>query len=106
MLNALEEQWIARDVTSALQDPVRPDESLAFNELGDRQQRLKELDDDRIAAKEALGIVISTLALTPHRTPPLSPKEARRLGSAANDLKVWPSKTLNATIDPIERELK
>ena len=82
---AIEEHWIAPGVTAALKALARPDESLAFNEMGDHQQRLGDLGDGRIAAMDAQGIDISILALTPPGTQPLTAKQARRLSSAAND---------------------
>jgi uncharacterized protein len=85
MLIAIEEHWIAPSVTSALKAQARPDESLAFNEMGDHQPRLEALGEGRIAAMNAQGIDISILALTPPGTQPLSPQQARRLSSAANE---------------------
>ncbi len=84
-LIAIEEHWIAPGITSALKALARPDESLAFNEMGDHQQRLEDLGEGRIAAMDAQGIDISILALTPPGTQPLSPEQARRLSSAANE---------------------
>jgi hypothetical protein len=84
-LVAIEEHWIGPDITLALKELSRPDESLAFNELGDHRQRLEDLGEGRIAAMDAQGIDISILALTPPGTQPLSPAQARRLSSAAND---------------------
>ena len=85
MLISIEEHWNAPGVTSALKALARPDESLAFNEMGDHQQRLEDLGDGRIAAMDAQGIDISILALTPPGTQPLTAEPARRLSSAAND---------------------
>ena len=85
MLIAIEEHWIAPGITSALKAQARPDESLAFNDMGDHQQRLEDLGERRIAAMDAQGIDLSILALTPPGTQPLSPEQARRLSSAAND---------------------
>lgn len=85
MLIAIEEHWITPAVTSALKAQARPDESLAFNEMGDHRQRLEDLGERRIAAMDAQGIDLSILALTPPGTQPLSPEQARRLSSAAND---------------------
>lgn len=85
MLIAIEEHWIAPGITSALKALARPDESLAFNEMGDHQQLLQDLGEGRIAAMDAHGIDISILALTPPGTQPLAPEKARRLSSAAND---------------------
>ena len=85
MLIAIDEHWIAPGVTSALKTQARPDESLAFNEMGDHRQRLEDLGEFRIAAMDAQGIDISILALTPTGTQPLSSEQARRLSSAANE---------------------
>jgi predicted TIM-barrel fold metal-dependent hydrolase len=84
-LIAIEEHWITPSLTAALKALPRPDESLAFNEMGDHQQRLEDLGEGRIAAMDAQGIDISILALTPPGTQPLSPEQARRLSRAAND---------------------
>lgn len=70
---AIEEHWVAPDITTALKALARPDQSLAFNEMGDHQQRLEALGESRIAAMDAQGIDISVLALTPPGTQPLSP---------------------------------
>jgi uncharacterized protein len=87
-LIAIEEHWIAPELTSALKAGPRPDESIAFNEMGDHQQRLVDLGECRLAAMDALGIDISILALTPPGTQPLPPEEARRLSRAANDIAI------------------
>jgi predicted TIM-barrel fold metal-dependent hydrolase len=87
-LIAIEEHWIMPDLTSALRalpEHLR-DESLAFNEMGDHQQRLEDLGAGRIAAMDAQGIDVSILALTPPGTQPLPPKDAVRLSRAANDV--------------------
>jgi predicted TIM-barrel fold metal-dependent hydrolase len=84
-LIAIEEHWITPGLTAALKAMPRPDESLAFNEMGDHQQRLEDLADGRIAAMDAQGIDISILALTPPGTQPLAPEQALRLSRAAND---------------------
>jgi uncharacterized protein len=76
------------DLTSALGALPEEDrdESLAFNELGDHAQRLRDLSEDRIAAMDAQGIDLSILALTPPGTQPLPAADAVRLSRAANDL--------------------
>ncbi|GAA0602698.1 amidohydrolase family protein [Kutzneria viridogrisea] len=87
-LIAIEEHWIMPDLTSALRampEDVR-DESLAFNEMGDHQQRLEDLGAGRIAAMDAQGIDVSILALTPPGTQPLPARDALRLSRAANDV--------------------
>ena len=84
-LIAIEEHWIMPELTSALAAMPVPDESLAFNELGDHQQRLEDLGAGRIAAMDAQGIDVSILALTPPGTQSLPPEDAVRLSCAAND---------------------
>jgi len=84
-LIAIEEHWVTPGLTSALQALPRPDESLAFNEMGDHRHRLEDLGEGRIAAMDAQGIDLSVLALTPPGTQPLSPEQARHLSRAAND---------------------
>jgi uncharacterized protein len=85
-LIAIEEHWMTPDLASALGAMPQPDESLAFNEMGDHRQRLEDLDAGRIAAMDAQGIDMSILALTPPGTQPLPPEDALRLSRAANDL--------------------
>jgi predicted TIM-barrel fold metal-dependent hydrolase len=86
-LIAIEEHWIMPDLTSALKAMPQElrDDSLAFNEMGDHQQRLEDLGAGRIAAMDAQGIDVSILALTPPGTQPLPPGDAVRLSRAAND---------------------
>ena len=89
-LIAIEEHWIMPDLTAALRRmPLHlRDESLAFNEMGDHQQRLEDLGAGRIAAMDAQGIDVSILALTPPGTQPLpadgchasEPRRERRRG--------------------------
>jgi predicted TIM-barrel fold metal-dependent hydrolase len=85
-LIAIEEHWMMPDLRSALSAMPQRDESLAFNEMGDNQQRLEDLGAGRIAAMDALGIDVSILALTPPGTQPLAPKDALHLSRAANDV--------------------
>ncbi|MFD8544710.1 amidohydrolase family protein [Streptomyces sp. NPDC059649] len=85
-LIAIEEHWIMPDVTSRLRAVSQPDESLAFNEMGDNQERLEDLGAGRIAAMDAQGIDVSVLALTPPGVQPLPPREALALSRAANDM--------------------
>lgn len=85
-LIAIEEHWVMPELTSALRAMSLPDESLAFNELGDHQQRLEDLDAGRITTMDAQGIDVSILALTPPGTQPLPAPDAVRLSRAANDV--------------------
>jgi uncharacterized protein len=87
-LIAIEEHWIMPDLTSALTAMPRHvrDDSLAFNEMGDHQQRLRDLGAGRIAAMDDAGIDVSILALTPPGTQPLPPEDALRLSRRANDI--------------------
>jgi uncharacterized protein len=87
-LIAIEEHWIMPDLTSALTalPPQVRDESLAFNEMGDHQQRLEDLDSGRLAAMDEQGIDVSILALTPPGTQPLPSTDALRLTRGANDV--------------------
>lgn len=82
-LIAIEEHWIMPELTAAL---AGRDDSLAFNDLGDHQERLQDLGEGRIATMDAQGIDLSVLALTPPGTQPLNPDFAVRLSRAANDL--------------------
>ncbi|MCT2544101.1 MULTISPECIES: amidohydrolase family protein [Streptomyces] len=84
-LVAIEEHWIMPDVTSALRAAPHPDESLAFNELGDNRERLEDLAAGRIATMDAQGIDLSILSLAPPGTHPLPADAALRLSRAAND---------------------
>ena len=85
-LIAIEEHWILPELTSALAAMPVPDESLAFNDVGDHRQRLEDLGSGRIATMDAQGIDVSILALTPPGTQPLPPEAAVHLSRAANDL--------------------
>jgi predicted TIM-barrel fold metal-dependent hydrolase len=87
-LIAIEEHWILPDLAAALRalPPQLRDESLAFNEMGDNQDRLEDLGAGRIATMDAQGIDVSVLALTPPGTQPLRPKDAVHLSRAANDV--------------------
>jgi predicted TIM-barrel fold metal-dependent hydrolase len=87
-LIAIEEHWITPDLTAALQALPQHarDESLTFNEMGDKLARLEDLDAGRIAAMDEQCIDVSVLALTPPGTQALPPAEAVRLSRRANDL--------------------
>jgi hypothetical protein len=63
------------ELTSALEALLVPDQSLAFNAMGDHQQRLVDVGAGRIATMDAQGIDMSILALTPPGTQPLPPSE-------------------------------
>jgi predicted TIM-barrel fold metal-dependent hydrolase len=86
-LIAIEEHWTLPELTAALGDlpPRRRDESLAFNAMGDHQQRLDDLGAGRIATMDEQGIDLSILALTPPGTHPLAPDDAVALSRIAND---------------------
>jgi predicted TIM-barrel fold metal-dependent hydrolase len=84
-LIAIEEHWMLPELTSALRATAQVDESLAFNDLDDNQERLVDLSAGRIATMDALGIDLAVIALTPPGTHPLPPDEAVRLSRAAND---------------------
>jgi predicted TIM-barrel fold metal-dependent hydrolase len=87
-LIAIEEHWMLPELTAALRalpEGAR-DESLAFNELGDHQDRLTDLGAGRIAAMDAQGIDVSVLALTPPGTQALPPAEAVALSRTADDV--------------------
>jgi predicted TIM-barrel fold metal-dependent hydrolase len=86
MLIAIEEHWMLPELASALGAVSVPDESLAFNEMGDHQRQLEELGVGRIATMDAQGIDVSILALTPPGTHPLPPADAVRLSRLANDV--------------------
>jgi len=84
-LIAIEEHWMLPELAAALKGLPEPDESLAFNELGDHAQRLGDLGHARLAAMDAQGIDIAILSLTPPGTHPLPAAQARRLSREAND---------------------
>jgi predicted TIM-barrel fold metal-dependent hydrolase len=86
-LIAIEEHWIMPELTAALRTVPRDreDDTLAFNDLDDHQERLQDLGAGRIAAMDAQGIDVAVLALTPPGTQILDPAEAVRLSRAAND---------------------
>ncbi len=84
-LIAIEEHWMLPELTSTLRVTAQEDETLAFNDLDDNQERLVDLGAGRIATMDALGIDLAVIALTPPGTHPLPPDEAVRLSRAAND---------------------
>ncbi len=87
-LIGIEEHWVLPELTAALTAlPERDrDESLAFNDLGDHQQRLRDLGEDRLATMDAQGIDVAVLAQTPPGTQALPPEDAVRLSRTANDV--------------------
>jgi predicted TIM-barrel fold metal-dependent hydrolase len=85
-LVAIEEHWILPELTEALRAGATPHESIACNDLGDHQERLRDLGAGRIAAMDAQGIDLAVIALTPPGTQPLAPDEAVRLSRTANDV--------------------
>lgn len=87
-LIGIEEHWMHGDLAAAL-DALPPhlrDESLAFNQMGDHQQRLEDLGEGRIATMDRQGIDVSILALTPPGTQPLPAAEAVALSRRLNDI--------------------
>jgi hypothetical protein len=56
-LIAIEEHWIMPELTAALRTVPRDreDDTLAFNDLDDHQERLQDLGAGRIAAMDAQG---------------------------------------------------
>ena len=83
MLIGIEEHWVLPELTAAL---VGRDESLAFNDLGDHQERLRDLGEGRIATMDEQGIDVAVLAQIPPGTQALPAGEAVRLSRLANDV--------------------
>ncbi|MFD4640255.1 amidohydrolase family protein [Lentzea sp. NPDC058436] len=83
MLIGIEEHWVLPELTAAL---AGRDDSLAFNDLGDHQERLQDLGEGRIATMDEQGIDIAVLAQTPPGTQALPAGEAVRLSRVANDV--------------------
>jgi predicted TIM-barrel fold metal-dependent hydrolase len=86
-LIAIEEHWSAPELTAALKAlrSGERDESLAFNEMGDKLARLEDLGDGRIAVMDAQGIDLSVLSVAPPATGPLRPSDAVALCRDLND---------------------
>jgi uncharacterized protein len=86
-LIAIEEHWMLPELAGALEalPPQHRDDSLAFNRIGDHEQRLEDLGAGRLAAMDEQGIDMSLLALTPPGTHALAAEDAVRLSRAAND---------------------
>ena len=87
-LIAIEEHWIHRDLTTALDmlpSHLR-DETLVFNQMGDHQQRLEDLGEGRIATMDDQGIDVSIVAITPPGTQPLPAADGFALSRALNDI--------------------
>lgn len=87
-LIGIEEHWTTPALTAALKRLPGPDESLAFNEMGDKLARLEDLGAGRIAAMDGMGIDMQILGMAPPGTGPLAPDEAIVLSRDANDLAV------------------
>ena len=86
-LIGIEEHWTTPELTAALKslpDGDR-DESLAFNEMGDKLARLEDIGQGRIAGMDEQGIDIQILGLAPPGTGPLAPADAVALSRDAND---------------------
>jgi predicted TIM-barrel fold metal-dependent hydrolase len=86
-LIAIEEHWTAPELTAALEalPSGERDDSLAFNEMGDKLARLEDIGDGRIAAMDAQGIDLSILSVAPPATGPLRPSAAIALSRDLND---------------------
>jgi predicted TIM-barrel fold metal-dependent hydrolase len=87
-LIGIEEHWVHGDLTAALEalpSHLR-DESLAFNQMGDHQQRLEDLGEGRLATMNNQGIDVSILALTPPGTQALPGADAVALSRRLNDI--------------------
>lgn len=87
-LIAIEEHWTAPRLTAALKElpPGERDDSLAFNEMGDKLARLEDLGEGRLAAMDAQGIELSILGLAPPATGPLRAADAVALSRELNDM--------------------
>ena len=82
MLIAIEEHWTTRALTTALKglpEGAR-DESLMFNEMGDKLTRLEDLCEGRIASMDEQGIDLQILGLAPPSSgrPSSTPAMCRR----------------------------
>jgi predicted TIM-barrel fold metal-dependent hydrolase len=84
---AIEEHWNSvsiRDALDRLPGPAR-DESVAFNTMGDNQQRLEDIGQGRIETMDAAGIDVSILSVVTPATQALPAREAIPLAREAND---------------------
>ncbi|WP_067508186.1 amidohydrolase family protein [Actinoplanes sp. TFC3] len=84
-LIAIEEHWTTPALTAALNGLPDSDDSLAFNEMGDKLDRLQDLGEGRLATLDEQGIDTSVIALTPPGTQPLAPADAVSLSRELND---------------------
>jgi len=87
-LIAIEEHWTTRDLTRALKGLPEGDrdESLVFNEMGDKLARLEDLGVARIADMDEQGVDVQILGLAPPGTGPLAPADAVALSRELNDI--------------------
>jgi predicted TIM-barrel fold metal-dependent hydrolase len=87
-LIAIEEHWTTPDLTSALKrlPEGERDESLVFNEMGDKLSRLEDLGLARIADMDEQGIDVQILGLAPPGTGPLAGADAIALSRELNDV--------------------
>lgn len=86
-LIAIEEHWTAPELTATLKalPSGERDDSLAFNEMGDKLARLEDIGDGRIAVMDSQGIDLSVLSVAPPATGPLRPADAVALCRDLND---------------------
>jgi hypothetical protein len=84
---AIEEHWTTPRLTAALKALPEEsfDDSLAFNETGDKLPRLEDISDARIVAMDEQGIDMQVISLAPPATGPLGAADAVALCRDTND---------------------
>jgi predicted TIM-barrel fold metal-dependent hydrolase len=84
---AIEEHWNSASIRDALDrlPGGERDESVAFNTMGDNQERLEDIGHGRIEAMDAAGIDVSILSVVTPATQALPAREAVPLARDAND---------------------
>jgi predicted TIM-barrel fold metal-dependent hydrolase len=84
---AIEEHWNSASIRDALDrlPGGERDESVAFNTMGDNQERLEEIGHGRIETMDAAGIDVSILSVVTPATQALPAREAVPLARDAND---------------------
>jgi predicted TIM-barrel fold metal-dependent hydrolase len=84
---ALEEHWWPPELAAALERlPLEHrDVGLALFNRGERQRRLEDLGEERLADMDTQGVDIAVISVTTPATQPLAPAEAVALAREAND---------------------
>lgn len=84
----IEEHWTSAKLAKILKKipATQRDESLLLNEIGDIQEKLENVGNERIKYMDEHGISMQILSLTPPGTVPLAPTDGINFSKNLNDL--------------------